>query len=130
MEETIFTKIIKGEVLAYKIYEDEKTLAFLDIEPTRYGHVLVVPKVQIDQYIDLPDDDYMALWRAVKKVAARLREIIGKERVVVKIIGTDVPHVHVHLFPLNKGEKPYHDESSPTLTSAEFQQLAEKLRFS
>ena len=128
MEDSIFTKIIKGEIPSYKIYEDEKTIAFLDIEPTRYGHTLVVSKKQIDQYIDLPDADYIALWGTVKKVAAHLRDVIRTERVIVKIIGTDVPHTHVHLIPFNSGEKPYHDETSPKLTPNEFTALADKLK--
>ena len=129
MEDSIFTKIINGEIPAYKIYEDDKTIAFLDIDPARYGHTLVVTKTQVDQYIDLSDEDYSALWKTVKSVAARLREVVGKERVILKIIGTDVPHVHVHLIPLNKGEKPYHDDTSPKLSENEFKSLADTLRF-
>src|SRR5690349_18892417 len=104
MEESIFTKIINGEIPAEKVYEDDKTIAFLTIQPVREGHTLVVPKVQVDQYIDLPDDDYDAMWRTVKKVAARIREVTGKERVGIVIKGIDVPHAHVHLIPFNKGE--------------------------
>ena len=101
---SIFTKIIKGEIPCHKIYEDEKTIAFLTIGPVREGHTLVVPKVQVDQYIDLPNEDYDALWKTVKLVAKRIRLVTEKERVGVVIKGVDVPHVHVHLIPFDTGE--------------------------
>ncbi len=129
MQPTIFTKIINGDIPAYKIYEDDKTIAFLDINPVRYGHTLVVPKVQVDQYIDLADDDYQALWQSVKKVAKHLRDVLQTERVGVAIKGTDVPHVHVHLMPFNEGQALYHNDTSPKLTPKEYAELADKLRF-
>jgi histidine triad (HIT) family protein len=128
MQDSIFTKIIKGEIPSYKIYEDDKTIAFLDIEPTRYGHTLVVPKVQIDQFIDLPDEDYDALWRTVKVVAATLRGELKKERVGVVIKGVDVPHTHVHLIPFDKEEHLSKDKDSPKLTPDELNELAGQLR--
>jgi histidine triad (HIT) family protein len=128
MEDSIFTKIIKGDIPAYKIYEDDRTVAFLDINPTRYGHTLVVPKNQVDQYIDLPDDDYNAMWMTVKKVAAHLRSILGMERVGIVIKGIDVPHAHVHLLPFNEGQHLGKDENSPKLSEEEFGELAEKLK--
>jgi histidine triad (HIT) family protein len=100
MEPSIFTKIIKGEVPCYKLYEDDKTIAFLDIHPVQPGHTLVVPKVQIDHFEDLPDDYYDALWAAVKKVAKRL-QILHRGRIGVSIVGTDVSHAHVHLIPFD-----------------------------
>lgn len=103
-EPSIFTKIINGELPCHKVYEDDMTIAFLTIGPVRDGHTLVVPKKQVDQYIDLPDDYYDALWRTVKKVAAKVREVTGRERVGVVIKGIDVPHAHVHLIPFNEGE--------------------------
>lgn len=128
MEESIFTKIIKGEIPSHKIYEDEKTIAFLTIQPVREGHTLVVPKVQVDQYIDLPDEDYDALWRTVKKVAARLREVTGKERIGVVIKGIDVPHAHVHLIPFNKGESLKADGEPGVISDEVLAPVAEKLR--
>ena len=100
MEESIFMKIIRGEVPAHKVYEDERTLAFLDIFPEVEGHVLVVPKVQVDKFYDLSEEDYEALFTTVKKVARRLEEVFGT-RTLVKIIGTDVAHAHVHLMPFD-----------------------------
>jgi len=128
MEETVFTKIINGEIPAEKVYEDDKTIAFLTIQPVREGHTLVVPKVQVDQYIDLPDDDYDAMWRTVKKVAARIREVTGKERVGIVIKGIDVPHAHVHLIPFNKGEAIKADGQPEVVSSETLALVAEKLR--
>lgn len=128
MEESIFTKIIKGEIPSHKIYEDEKTIAFLTIQPVREGHTLVVPKVQVDQYIDLPDEDYDALWHTVKKVAANLRTVTGKERIGVVIKGIDVPHAHVHLIPFNKGESLKADGEPEIVPNEILAPVAEKLR--
>jgi histidine triad (HIT) family protein len=125
-EETIFTKIIKGEIPSYKVYEDEKTFAFLDIFPKAKGHVLVVPKAQVDKFYDLSDEDYEALFATVKKVARRLEEVFGT-RTLVKIIGTDVPHAHVHLFPFDPG---YIGGREPERASdEELAGIAEKIRF-
>lgn len=101
MEETIFTKIIKGNIPCHKVYEDDKTLAFLDIHPTRAGYVLVVPKKQVDHLWDLDSDDYQAVMATVQKVANRIREVLRPARVGVHVIGLDVPHAHVHVFPFN-----------------------------
>ena len=95
---TIFSKIIAGEIPSYKIYEDEKTYAFLDIFPKAHGHVLVVPKVEVDKVYDLAEEDYEALFATVKKLMKHMDEVLGT-RIFVKIIGTDVPHAHVHLIP-------------------------------
>ncbi|HEX6258738.1 MAG TPA: HIT domain-containing protein [Candidatus Saccharimonadales bacterium] len=127
MQDSIFTKIIKGEIPSYKLYEDDKTIAFLDIHPTRLGHTLVVPKKQIDQYIELPDEDYVAMWTTVKKVARVLRDKLGKERVGIIIKGVDVPHAHVHLIPFDDGESLKKDENSPSPTPEEFTELTRRL---
>jgi len=95
---TIFTKIINGEIPSYKIYEDEKTFAFLDIFPQSPGHTLVVPKVEVDKIYDLPDDYYNTLWATAKKLAKHYENILGK-RIFFKVIGTDVPHTHIHIVP-------------------------------
>jgi histidine triad (HIT) family protein len=129
MEDSIFTKIIKGEIPSHKIYEDDKTIAFLTIQPVREGHTLVVPKIQVDQYIDLPDDYYDAMWRTVKKVAARIREQTGKERIGVVIKGIDVPHTHVHLIPFDNGESLKADGVLEIVSPETLAPIAEKLRF-
>lgn len=99
MEESIFTRIIKGDIPAYKVYEDDKTLAFLDIHPVQPGHVLVIPKKQVEFLWDLDDETYQAVMSTAKKVAQHIRGALAVPYVGVKVIGTDVPHVHVHLIP-------------------------------
>lgn len=99
MAETIFSKIIRGEVPAHKVYEDDDNLAFLDIEPVQPGHVLVIPKRPVEFVWDLPDADYTALMAAVKTVALQMRSVLGVPYICEKVIGTDVPHAHVHLIP-------------------------------
>jgi len=100
MQESIFTRIIKGEIPAHKIYEDDKTLAFLDIHPAQPGHTLVVPKAQVDRLENLSDADYAALCTTMKKVMKRVVEVFGPEyRACMKLEGFDVPHAHVHIIP-------------------------------
>jgi histidine triad (HIT) family protein len=99
MQDSIFTKIIRGDIPCHKIYEDDKTFAFLDIHPIQSGHVLVIPKSQVDEFQDLPDEEYVALFNTVKKVSLRLKDVYSDKRIGVKIIGVDVPHAHVHVFP-------------------------------
>ncbi len=107
MEESVFTKIIKGDIPSHKVYEDEKTLAFLDIHPVMPGHVLVVPKNQVDHVDDLPEEDYAALFSTVKKVAAQVKSKLGAQRAVLLVMGYDIPHAHVHVLPSNSGNEFY-----------------------
>ena len=100
MEKSIFSRIIDGEIPSYKVYEDEYTVAFLDIHPTQPGHTLVVPKKQVDHFEDLEDEDYGQLWKAVKIVSQKLH-VFGRKRIGVQVIGVDVPHAHVHLIPFD-----------------------------
>jgi histidine triad (HIT) family protein len=98
MEDSIFTKIIKGEIPSHKIYEDETTIAFLDINPANEGHTLVVPKAQVEFVWDLTQADYDGLMQSVRKVALRLRSVYGSY-VSEVVVGVDVPHAHIHLIP-------------------------------
>jgi histidine triad (HIT) family protein len=100
MTDSIFTKIIKGEIPCYKVYEDERVIAFLDIHPKQPGHTLVVPKQQIDLIWDLEDDTYAYLWNLTKKIARHMGEILGR-RIGVQVEGIGVPHAHVHLIPFD-----------------------------
>lgn len=130
MEPSIFTRIINGEIPCHKVYEDEKTLAFLDIFPARPGHTLVIPKVQIDRVEDLPDDCYDALMQTVRKVMRRVVMVYGDDyRACVKVIGFDVPHAHVQVLPCRSSEdwfaKQDHDaEPDHQALAAEAQKLA------
>lgn len=125
-EPSIFTKIINGDLPSHKLYEDDKTLAFLTIAPVREGHALVIPKVQVDQYVDVPDEYYAAVWQTVKKVAAKIKTETGKDRVGILVRGLDVPHFHVHLIPFNPGES-LHDGDGEAANQAELAATAEKL---
>ena len=122
---SVFTKIIQGEIPSYKVYEDDKTVAFLDIHPETKGHVLVVPKVEVDKIYDLSDEDYSALMATVKKLSKHMEDILGA-RILWKVIGTDVPHAHVHLEPYD--ETWYHGRTLE-LTPAEFEEICSKLAF-
>ena len=105
MADSIFTRIIKGEIPSHKVYEDEKTFAFLDIHPKTPGHTLVVPKVQAEFVWDLEDEDYQALMSTVKKVARRIRAVMGGHYVGELVVGIDVPHAHVHVYPFATTEE-------------------------
>lgn len=105
MEDSIFTKIIKGEIPCHKIYEDELTLAFLDIHPLQEGHALVISKEQIEFVWDLPDELYQAVMETTKKVALRLREVLPYPYVHERIVGIDVPHAHVQLIPFSNSDE-------------------------
>lgn len=102
---TIFTKIVKGEIPAYKVAEDENYLAFLDIFPVAKGHVLVIPKKEVDYLFDLDDELYTGLHLFAKKVAAGLKKAIPCKKVGVLVLGLEVPHAHIHLVPMqNEGD--------------------------
>jgi histidine triad (HIT) family protein len=98
MADSIFTKIIKGEIPSHKIYEDDRTFVFLDIYPKTPGHALVVPKRQVEFIWDLDEADYQAVMATVKKVADRLRSTLDYPYVGELIFGMDVPHAHVHVY--------------------------------
>lgn len=105
MEDSLFTRIIKGEIPCYKLHEDELTFAFLDIHPVQPGHVLVVPKKQVAYVWDLPDQDYQALMAAAKTLAHHIRRVLEVPYMGEQIIGVDVPHAHVHLIPFTTVEE-------------------------
>ena len=101
---TLFTKIIEGEIPSHRVYEDDRTYAFLDINPRSEGHTLVVPKREVDYLFDLPPEDYRALWDACAVVADALKAATGCARVFVAVAGYEVPHAHVHLVPTDRLE--------------------------
>ncbi len=98
---SIFTKIIQGEIPSYKVAEDDRFLAFLDIQPLAKGHTLVIPKKEVDNLFDLDEDTYSGLWLFARRVAAALDKTMPCERVGVAVIGLEVPHAHIHLVPIN-----------------------------
>lgn len=101
MQDSIFTKIIKGEIPCYKLYEDEKVIAFLDVHPLKRGHMLVVPKTQIDHIWDLPRDEYAYLMGVTRRLGAHLKKTLHAPRVAMVVEGFGVPHAHVHLIPID-----------------------------
>ena len=105
MADSIFSKLIKGEIPSHKIYEDETSFAFLDIHPIQPGHTLIVSKKQVEFLWDLDGETYGALLLSAKKVALHLREVLKVPYVGVKVVGTDVPHVHIHLIPFSTTEE-------------------------
>ena len=118
---SIFTKIINNEIPSYKIVENDHFLAFLDAFPLAYGHVLVVPKKEIDYIFDLSSQEYSELWKFAKKVANAMDKVLLCERIGVAVIGLEVPHVHIHLVPINgvsdiNFEKPKMNFSSEKMT--------------
>jgi histidine triad (HIT) family protein len=115
-EPSIFTRIINGEIPAYKIYEDDQVVAFLDLHPQMPGHTLVVPRRQVDQIWDLTDEEYIYLWQVAKKIGSHIHEVISSPRVGIVIEGFGVPHAHIHLVPIYKGndlKKPQDLTSEP-----------------
>lgn len=103
MNDSVFTKIIKGETPCYKIYEDSQVIAFLDLHPIAPGHTLVVPKKQIDHIWDLSEEDYDYLMNVTKKLATHIKEVLQPARVGMIVEGFGVPHAHIHLVPINEG---------------------------
>ena len=120
---SVFTKIINGEIPCYKIYEDEKTMAFLDINPETPGHTLVIPKKEVDKIYDLEDEDFDALMHTVKMLSAHMEQVLGA-RTLWKVIGSDVPHAHVHLLPFDKD---WYQNRRFELTPEQFEEIRAKL---
>jgi histidine triad (HIT) family protein len=128
MNETIFTRIIKGEIPAHKIYEDDKVLAFLDNSPLADGHTLLIPKQEIDYLFDLPDDLYNYMWQIAKKLAGPLKAAMGAKRVGVIVEGFLVPHTHIHLVPIDNDQQLKHGSRNRSMTDEEFAAIAARIR--
>lgn len=128
MTDSIFTKIIKGEIPSHKVYEDEYTYAFLDIHPVTPGHTLVVPKKQVEFVWDLDDETYARLQDTVKRLALHLRETLGVPYVGVMIEGVEVPHAHVKLIPFtDAAEYRYQPDADTEPNHEALAHMAEKL---
>ena len=129
MQDSLFTKLIKGEIPSHKVYEDDLTLAFLSIYPSVPGHTLVIPKTQVESLWDLNSEDYLAVMQTAQKVALRLREVLDVERVGEKVIGLDVPHAHLHLVPFTAPAEYYAKETTDEPNHAALAVMAERLKF-
>ena len=126
--ESIFTKIINGSIPAYKVAEDDRFLAFLDISPLQKGHTLVVPKQQTDYIFDLEDTLLADLNLFAKKVALAVGKATGAARVGVAVIGFEVPHAHIHLIPINNMDDMNFANPKLKLAKEEMEAIAEKIR--
>ena len=124
---SIFTKIVNGEIPAYKIAEDKNYLAFLDVNPNAKGHTLCIPKQEINKIFDMEDELYLGLMKFSKKIAIALEKTVPCKRVGMAVVGLEVPHAHVHLIPLNEmDEMRFHNKV--TLSKEEFEALAKSIQ--
>ncbi len=124
---TLFTKIVNGEIPSYKIVEDENFYAFLDINPNARGHTLCIPKKEEDKIFDLNEEMYLELMRFSRKVAKALEKTVSCKRVGIAVVGLEVPHVHVHLIPLND-MKEMTFQHKISMSESEFKALATKIQ--
>ena len=124
---SIFTKIIKGEIPCYKVAEDENFFAFLDINPNAKGHTLCIPKKEVDKIFDLDQETYLGLMEFSRKVALAIKKVVPCKRVGMSVIGLEVPHVHIHLIPLNSMDEATF-QNKVKMKSEEFEALAAKIR--
>lgn len=124
---TLFTKIINGEIPSYKVAETEEFLAFLDIRPNTKGHTLCIPKKEVDKLFDLEEDTYQELMRFSRKVGQAIEKAVSCKRVGMAVVGLEVPHVHVHLIPLNSMND-MNFSNSLSLSEEEFTQIARDIQ--
>ena len=125
---SIFTKIISGEIPSYKIAENDKFLAFLDVFPLVHGHVLVVPKKEIDYIFDIDDTDLSEMMIFAKGVAKALKKSVECKRIGVTVIGLEVPHAHIHLVPMNTANDVNFTQAKLKPSSEELSAMADKIR--
>jgi histidine triad (HIT) family protein len=125
---SIFSKIINDEIPAYKILENENFLAFLDIFPLAKGHVLVIPKKEIDYLFDISSHEYGELWKFAQQVAKAMDKVIDCKRIGVAVIGLEVPHAHIHLVPLNNVSDINFERPKLSFSEEEMNEVAQKIR--
>ncbi|PXY45462.1 HIT family protein [Flavobacterium hydrophilum] len=124
---SIFTKIVNGEIPAYKIAEDDHFLAFLDVNPNAKGHTLCIPKKEIDKIFDMDDELYLGLMKFSKKIAIALEKTVPCKRIGMAVVGLEVPHAHVHLIPLNEMDE-MRFLNKVSLSKEEFETLAKNIQ--
>ena len=120
---SIFTKIINGEIAAYKVAEDDNFVAFLDAMPLVNGHTLVIPKKEVDLIFDLETEEFKNLWAFAQKVAKKLKMAMPCVRVGVAVVGLEVPHAHIHLIPMNKVEEMNFKNERLKLSNEEYTEI-------
>lgn len=126
--DSIFTRIVNGEIPCHRVAENERFLAFLDINPLREGHTLVIPKVQVDRFFDLPAEVLAAIMPFAQEVAARIQRVVPCDRIGVSVIGLEVPHAHMHLIPLDRMSDMDFTRPKLKVSPAELAALAERIR--
>ncbi len=124
---SVFTKIINGEIPAYKIAENDKFLAFLDVNPLQKGHTLVIPKTEIDYIFDLENDMLAEMMVFAKEVAKKIKATIECNRIGVAVIGLEVPHAHIHLIPINKMDDMNFANPKLSLSKDDFIEIQQKI---
>tara|TARA_B100000963_G_scaffold57446_2_gene45526 strand:- start:3036 stop:3428 length:393 start_codon:yes stop_codon:yes gene_type:complete len=125
---SVFTQIINRKLPAYIIAEDNDHIAFLDINPIAYGHVLVVPKEEIDYIFDINDACYIKLFCFAKKVSVAMKKAISCQRIGISVIGIEVPHAHIHLIPLNSMSDINFEKEKLSISKTRMQEIAEKVK--
>ena len=125
---SVFTKIIQGEIPCYKVAEDDHFLAFLDINPLQKGHVLVVPKIEVDYFFDLEDDLLVNMICFSKTVARKIKQVFPCKKVGMTVIGLEVPHAHIHLVPINSLSDMDFTRNKLTLSDIELTEAASLIR--
>lgn len=124
---SIFTKIVKGEIPSYKIAENEEFLAFLDIMPLVEGHTLVIPKREVDFIFDLEAEEHKRLWDYAREVGKKLSKTYPDKRVVISVVGLEVPHAHIHLMPVTKMSEINFLNERLKFTPEEYEKIVEKI---
>tara|TARA_B100001142_G_scaffold194697_2_gene193726 strand:+ start:73 stop:465 length:393 start_codon:yes stop_codon:yes gene_type:complete len=124
---TIFSRILTGDLPAFKVFEDENHLALLDIFPLAYGHVLVVPKREVDYIFDLETHEYLALFEFAKRVAKAMDKVIVCERIGIAVIGLEVPHAHIHLVPLQSVSDINFEKDKLKFSDEKMRDIAERI---
>ena len=125
---TIFTKIVNREIPAYIIHEDENHLAFLDVNPIKFGHTLVIPKLETDYIFDLDSESFQALFAFSREVAILLKNVIPCKKIGVTVIGLEVPHAHIHLVPINSLNDMNFANEKLKLNTDEAEDLVKKIK--
>ncbi|MEO8591499.1 MAG: HIT family protein [Flavobacteriales bacterium] len=125
---SIFTRIIQGEIPCHKVAEDDRYLAFLDINPLREGHTLVIPKVEVDYLFDLEDEVLAGLLPFAKRVARKIKAVVPCERIGLTVIGLEVPHAHIHLIPIEGVHDMEFSRAKLKLTQEQLAAIAERIR--
>ena len=121
---TIFTRIVNGEIPSYKVAENDKFYAFLDIRPLKVGHTLVIPKAEVDYFFDLDDETIGEMMVFAKQIAGKIKHVTGSRKVAIAVIGLEVPHAHIHLIPLDDESDANFQNERLQLSDEQFRKIA------